>query len=324
MKKILVTGANGYIGARICEFLSGKGFRVTGLCYPEIPKKTAWVEALDECIVGDVRNIELITRLSEKKIDVIIHLISLDHHQSNADPAFVSSVNVVPTWSLLDIFSKTGLGQFIYFSTIQVYGKLIDGIIDETRKPDCITPYGLTHYISENLCQYFNQNSSTACTIFRLSNSYGSPVFIDNNCWWLAVNDLCKSAFINKRIRILSDGSPKRDFIHGNDVCKAVELLVKSRDKNIQKGIYHISSGNTQTILKLAGMIREIYRNRYGEIIPVFTSAKAEIDDFDIFSKTQRYVIDNSKLRNIGFGPEWSLDNGIHELFDYLENNPGA
>lgn len=324
MKKILVTGANGYIGARLCKFLSGKGFHVTGLCYPLIPIETAWVEELDECIIGDVRNIELMTSLSDKRFDVIIHLISLDHHQSNADPTYVSSINVVPTWSLLDIFSKKGLGQFIYFSTIQVYGKLKEGVIDETRVPDCINPYGLTHYLSENLCHYFNQNSSTACTVFRLSNSYGSPVFIDNNCWWLVINDLCKSAYINKHIKLLSDGSPQRDFIHGNDLCQAVELLINTEDRNIQKGIYHISFGNTHTILELAGKIKNIYINRYGETIPVSTSAKTEVEDFNIFNKTQGYVIDNSRLRNIGFDPIWSLDKGINELFDYMEKNYGV
>lgn len=323
MKKILVTGANGYIGARICKFLSDKGFRVTGLCYPEIPNEMRWVDALDEVVAGDIRNIELINRLSDKQFDVVIHLISLDHYQSNADPTYVSSINVVPTWSLLDVFSKKGLGQFIYFSTIQVYGKLKEGVIDETRAHDCVNPYGLTHYLSENLCHYFNQNSSTTCTVFRLSNSYGSPVFIDNNCWWLVINDLCKSAYINKYIKLLSDGSPQRDFIHGNDLCQAVELLINIEDRNIQKGIYHISSGNTHTILELAGKIKEIYINRYGEIIPVSTSAKTEVEDFNIFNKTQGYVIDNSRLRNIGFDPVWSLDKGINELFDYMEKNYG-
>ena len=71
-------------------------------------------------------------------------------------------------------------------------------------------------------------------------------------------------------------------------------------------------------------MIKLIYKDRYNENIPVSTITKSDVEDFNIFSQKRRYVIDNSRLKNIGFDPAWSLDRGINELFDYIEKNHGA
>ena len=62
-------------------------------------------------------------------IKIVINLISLNHHQSNNNPNFVSSINVMPTWNILDSLSKNGLNKFIYFSTIHVYGEIANQII---------------------------------------------------------------------------------------------------------------------------------------------------------------------------------------------------
>ena len=66
-----------------------------------------------------------------------------------------------------------------------------------------INAYGLTHLLSENICNYYNAKRETDCINVRLSNSYGSPVFNENMCWWLVVNDLCKSAFLKNKIDLL-------------------------------------------------------------------------------------------------------------------------
>ena len=86
--------------------------------------------------------------------------------------------------------------------------------------------YGLTHFLSEDICSYYNVNTETDCINVRLSNSYGSPVFMENNCWWLVINDLCKTAFSKDEIKLLSDGSPQRDFIQSSDICRAIEILI--------------------------------------------------------------------------------------------------
>ena len=323
--KIIITGANGYIGARLCQFLAAKSHDIIAVCYPSIPDVNYWGKNFYKVISGDLRDQITIQQIADLKADAIIHLISLDHFDSEKDVHLVSQINVLPTWNLLRECTKKGLKKFIYFSTVQVYGNLENAtIIDENHPVKTGNTYGLTHYLSENICDHYNRTSDTNVISVRLANSYGAPIFPENNCWWLVINDLCKSAYLNKHIKLLSEGSAQRDFIHGNDLCQAVELLIKSEDKNIEKGVYHISSGVTHTILELAGMIKLIYKDRYNENIPVSTITKSDVEDFNIFSQKSRYVIDNSRLKNIGFDPAWRLDRGINELFDYIEKNHGA
>lgn len=314
VKKILVTGGSGYIGARLCLYLADRGYLVTPVCFPEAPADREWVNKMEKVIVGDVRDDAFLNDLSEGAYEVIIHLVSLDHRQSEGPPAFVSAVNVTPVWSLLDIFSKKNLKKFIYFSTVQIYGKLPAEEITENRKPEVQNAYGLTHLLGENICDFYNRTTSVDCRVVRLSNSYGAPVFIENNCWWLVVNDLCRQAYLEKKIVLQSDGTPQRDFIHGWDVCQAVEKIIVAGCSDF---LYHISSGETLTIWEIAGYIQMVYQKKYGKLIPITRTQNVPI------SIIHRYHIDNTQLYKIGFRPEWSLERGITNLFDYIEQNEG-
>jgi len=308
MQKILVTGANGYLGAQICQYLWQQGFCVSGLCFPKIPEDRQWQNGFEQLFEFDIRDTEKLQQIAENKFDVVVHLVSLDQYQSNGEPDFATSINVTPTWNLLDIFSKKGLKKFIYFSTIHVYGKNLDGNITENYPVNCENFYALTHYLSENICRYYAKNSATECVVARLSNSYGSPVFAENNCWSLVVNDLCKTAVKNRQIALQSDGSPLRDFIHGQDVCRAVKTLI---DKGENGKTYHISSGETHSVLELAQKVQKVYQKLYGEILPVFKAENSNIN------APKNYKIDNSELQQLGFQPEIPLEEGIAGIMNY-------
>ena len=124
MNKILITGACGYVGARLCKHLAKDGFRVTAFDSYDPSAHTKWTSLMDEVVVGDIRDESTISSLAERKFDVVVHLISLDHHKSESQPNFVSSINVMPTWNLLNKLTQNGLGKFINLSTIQVLGNL--------------------------------------------------------------------------------------------------------------------------------------------------------------------------------------------------------
>jgi UDP-glucose 4-epimerase len=305
MKKVLITGANGYLGAQISQYLASAGFRVSGLCYPQIPENEAWRQSFEHLFVCDIREADKLKAIAQHRYDAVVHLVSLDHHQSCGDPAFVASVNITPTWNLLDIFSRSGLQKFVYFSTVHVYGTALHGGVTEDYPVNCANPYALTHYVSETICRYYAANSPVACVIARLANSYGHPVFPSNNCWWLAVNDLCRMAYREKKLTLHSDGSPLRDFIYGKDVCQAVHLLIEQGENG---GTYHVSSGETHSILELATTVQSVYRELYGAQIPV---AAAPLDN----PTPSHYTIDNSRLKKLGFQPEYSLERGINALF---------
>ena len=116
MKKILITGGCGYLGARLCNHLATEGYRITAFDGYDPSAHTQWVSLMDEVVVGDIRDESTISDLADRNFDVVIHLISLDHHKSESSPNLVSSINVMPTWNLLNKFTQNGLGKFIYFS----------------------------------------------------------------------------------------------------------------------------------------------------------------------------------------------------------------
>ena len=319
MKEILVTGGCGYLGARLSKYLAENGYGVTIFDSFNPSEYYQWTSLMEEIIVGDIRDEATISKLAEKEYDAVIHLISLDHHRSADDPNFVSSINVMPTWNLLDKFTKKGLKKFIYFSTVQVYGEIPNEFITENRVPSPQNAYGLTHLLSENICNYYNRKTDTVCINVRLSNSYGSPVFRENNCWWLVINDLCKSAMKKNRITLLSDGSPQRDFIHGSDVARAVQILLETGEEVLEENVFHISSGNTLTILELAHMVTNVFEEIYKKRISVYLPGNSVPTDQGVFQDLKKYSFDTTRMRYLGFQPQTDLKAGINELFDYLE-----
>jgi len=320
IKKILVTGACGYLGARLSKYLAGYGYRVTAFDSYDPYAHTQWMSLMDEVVIGDIRDESTISNLADKNFDVVVHLISLDHDKSDLSPNFVSSINVMPTWNLLEKLTKNGLKKFIYFSTIHIYGTLPKAIITENQTPKPKNAYGLTHLLSENICNYFNNKAETECINIRLSNSYGSPVFKENNCWWLVINDLCKTAIEDNEIRLKSDGSPQRDFIHGDDVCQSIKILIESKNNN-GNNIFHISSGKTLTILELAHKVKAIFRQLYKKEIKIILADNSisEYPDPDSAKNIDRYVISTNRLKNLGFKQGLDLELGINEIFNYLK-----
>jgi len=315
--RVVITGGNGYIGARLSQYLANKGEQVIPVCFPSIPVNEDWKSKMFAILKGDLRNEETIAEIAGLKPEAIIHLVSLDHFDSEKEPGAVNEVNVLPTWRLLDACTKKGLKKFIYFSTVQVYGKLSNSTIDEGHSINTVNTYGLTHYLSERICDHFNRNTCTNVISVRLSNSYGSPVFQENSCWWLAINDLCKNAFEKKEIRLLSDGSPQRDFIHGNDVCEAVNTLVNLEEKS-KNNTYHISSGNTYTLMELAQIIKKEFLIRYNKTLPIIIP-KGIVQETEAFVPKEKYTISNKKIKALGFSPAYSINMGVNELFSYLE-----
>ena len=319
MKKVLVTGACGYLGARLSKHLAINGYSITAFDTFDPSIYSQWTSLMDEVIVGDISAEKVISDLADKQFDVVIHLISLDHHRSEDDPNFVSSINVMPTWNLLDKLTKNGLRKFINFSTIHVYGHLPKETITEDQILRPLNAYGLTHLLSENICNYYNNKTETECINVRLANSYGSPVFKESNCWWLVINDLCRTAYEKNKIKLLSDGSPQRDFIHGDDVLRAIDILINYNSKN-GNNIFHIASGQTLTILELAHLVKDVYFKKYKKEIDIYFPDNSVSEYPDKFKELEKYMIDNRRIKNLGFQQKTNLESGINEILDYCDS----
>lgn len=319
--KVAITGASGYIGSRLCLFLSDNGHDITAVCSSKIPQKKGWTEKVQQFIVGDIRDEIIIEKISNSKVDVIIHLVSLDHHDSEKKPSYVSDINVQPTWNLLNACSKKGLKKFIYFSTIHVYGKNQNGFVHENKTVTPFNAYGLTHALSEEICNYYHRKTDTDCLNIRLSNSYGEPVFYNAKCWGLIVNDLSRSAFLDKKIVLNGDGKAIRDFIHFSDICKGIESLIESESIFENENIFHFSSSKSISMLDVAIEVKKVYYQMYGVEIPIYINSVEKCISEQTTQKTNNSISNNlAKKCNIEFVKK--LKDGIKDIFTYLEIKP--
>jgi UDP-glucose 4-epimerase len=248
--------------------------------------------------------------------DIIINLISLDHNQSETFPTKVSNINVLPTWTLLDHFTRKGLKKYINFSSFQVYGEINKSIVKSNCTPNPKNKYALSHYLSEIIVNYYNENTMAECINIRLSNSFGAPVFNTNNCWWLVVNDLVKSAYHNKEVILLSDGTPQRDFIDLYDVCNAIEVVINSK-LDIHTNTFNLASGKTFAVYEIAKLIKELYFLIYKKEIPIkFNNQKNKYNE-----SIKKYRVDISELKNLGYTPKNNYKKSIKELFEYFDQS---
>jgi UDP-glucose 4-epimerase len=315
--RILITGASGYLGSWISSVLGQKGHKITAVCLYKPDASNPWNSFIEKLIIGNILEDSTLNKIDKKNYDAVIHLISLNHKDSEKDVRLTTNVNVLSTFRLLDFFKNKSLDKFIYFSTIQVLGQLPNTLVDEYFPPKPSNIYGLTHLLCEQIISFYNSAHKFKAINIRLSNGYGHPVFEDNDCLWLVVNDLCRMASKEKKIVLQSDGTPLRDFIHVKDIAAAVEVLLNTPNERLTNHIYNLSSSNTYTILKLAYMVQQTYLKRYGKSIEVTTKYDKALNNV---KEVQKFQIDNSQIRKLGFQSKVTLEQGINELFEYFDN----
>lgn len=315
-KKILITGGSGYIGSRLSLYLSQKGFDIIPLCNSKIPDNREWVQSMHFVLQGDLRDKATLNNIEEVRPDGIIHLVSLDHNQSGINIEETLQVNVQSTWELLSLSASIGLEKFIYFSTTQVYGQTSESVVTENTKLQPSNAYGLTHKMSEDLVEFFMRTKNLDAVSLRLSNSYGEPVFHDANCWSLVVNDLCMSAFLQKKIVLNSHGLATRDFIHYITICSAVEQLLNPGIISNHKAI-NLSSGESISLLSLALLVKEVYESVFNSPIDIFVNKTELLLSNTIVRNDNKFILSNKVLNTLIKLDNFELEKGIKKIFDY-------
>ena len=315
-KKILITGGSGYIGSRLSLYLSQRGFDIIPLCNSKIPGNRDWVQSMHLILQGDLRDQATLIKIEAVRPDAMIHLVSLDHNQSGINLQETLQVNVQSTWELLSLSASIGLEKFIYFSTTQVYGQTCESVVTENTKLQPSNAYGLTHKMSEDIVDFYKRSKNLDAVSIRLSNSYGEPVFHDANCWSLVVNDLCKSAFLHKKIVLNSDGLVTRDFIHYSTICSTIEQLLNTEIISKNNAI-NLSAGVSISLLSLALLVKKVYQYSFNTPIDIFIN-KTEL----LFSNTVEHadnkpILSNQVLNTLIKFEDLELEEGIQKLFDY-------
>ncbi len=306
--RILITGANGYLGARLCHFLGNQGHDIIAVCKTSVPYTTGWTNKIKKIIIGDLLSVETIKKLRETKPDIIIHLVSLNKKDSENSIDNTLDINVRITWQLLEKFSDLSLKKFIYLSTIHI----ADNLLDSSKPVYNYKPkskYALTHLMSEEICNYYNRKTKIKCINIRLTNSYGEPLLKNARCWELILNELVLMAYKENRLVLKSDGLSLRNFIHFTKFCNSIQSLIGSNHESYDKFIL-IQSNETCSLLEAALKIKSVFYKRYSTNIPIFINKNKLFEDNSQLKPMMK------KLNSFQY-----LESGINDLFQYLEND---
>ena len=312
--RILISGASGYLGARLCKELKKEHHIIIITRNPD--KFNLFNQKIaDEIIILERFDHNFLEKAIDSKPEIFIHLISLDSNNSNSNPLNSFDVNVGNTFKLLNHLkdSKT-LKKFIYFSTIHVYNSSLEKI-DELTKPNPNNFYSLTHFLSEEIINYFNKEANFKCINLRLSNSYGEPVFENENCWKLVVNELVKSANEKKIISLNGEGLMSRDFIHYSDICDAISKLIIIDNSKFNHNTYNLSSGNSLLLIELAELINKEFK---GKIKILINSNKSYLPSPK--NLVSKITYSNERIKSlIKFNPI-AVSEGIFKMIKELKN----
>ncbi|WKU45803.1 dTDP-glucose 4,6-dehydratase [Streptomyces sp. VNUA116] len=312
--RILVTGAAGFIGSHyVREVLAGS--------YPE--SEDVHVTVLDRLtyagrrenlpaeherftfVHGDICDRELLDRVVPGH-DAIVHFAAESHvDRSLEGPGEFIRTNVTGTQRLLNAALTAGVDRVLHVSTDEVYGSLESGTWTEDSPLLPNSPYAASKASSDLIVRAYHRTHGLDVRVTRCSNNYGPYQHPEK-----LIPNFVTRLLTGRRVPLYGDGLNVREWLHVDDHCRALHLVLT---KGRAGEIYNIGGGSgmsnremTERLLALLGadwgMVRHV-EDRLGH-------------DF-------RYAIDDSKIREeLGYAPRWSIESGLGSVVDWYRDHP--
>jgi nucleoside-diphosphate-sugar epimerase len=304
MKKIVVTGFNGFIGSLLVPLLLENDYQVIGIDTNYFDKDCELYPFFHniKVINKDIRNI------TEKDLEgayAICHLAALSNDPlGEINPKLTDDINHIASVRLAKCAKKAGVEKYIYSSSCSLYG-IADGnvALDENADFNPVTPYAKSKVYSERDILP-EGNDEFSVTFLRNTTAYGiSPKLrLD-----LVVNNLVGWAFTTKQIKILSDGSPWRPLIHAEDIARSFLAVIEAPKKTVNKQAFNV------------GITEENYQ--INDISYLINEVMPECDVIitgEHGSDSRSYRVSFEKIKNTlpRFKPKYNLKMGIEEIIE--------
>ena len=307
--RYLVTGGAGFIGSTLVNNLEKNNNEIVVVDNLSMGKR----ENLNSSpkitfFEKDVRTRDFVNKLfAEYQFDYIFHLAAVASVADSIERPFEThQVNMEATLDLLELAKETqkNLKRFVFASSAAVYGD--DQVLPKSEisriKP--LSPYAIDKYSSEQYVLLYNTLYGLPTSAVRFFNVYGpnqNPSSQYSGVLSIITNHFKKIRNNEKDVfTIFGDGSQTRDFVYVEDVLQALKLV--SEKEEALGEVFNVGTGAPSSINDVLG----IYESEMNikPIIQFEESRKGDIKDS---------VADISKLKKIGFSPNYSLDEGIAE-----------
>jgi dTDP-glucose 4,6-dehydratase len=232
--------------------------------------------------------------------DVLVNFAAESHVDRSIDTAepFVTT-NIGGTQTLLDIAVDTDIELFIQISTDEVYGEIEYGSFSEGARLDPRNPYAATKAGADLFAISYYQTYGLPVIITRTSNNFGPRQHREK-----LIPKLITRASRGDRLPIYGDGTNVREWTYVEDNCRGLNLVLNEG----QVGeVYNIGSGVELTNIEVATKVVEAMD--IDESLINFVEDRAGHD--------QRYSLNSNKIRELGWEPQWSFDEGLAETVQF-------
>jgi len=310
LKKILVTGADGFVGSHLTEMLVNKGYQVKALSQYNSFNNWGWLEDINckddiEVVAGDIRDPYYCDHIT-KDIDSIFHLAALIAiPYSYVAPDSYVDTNIKGTLNICQAAKNNGNIRVIHTSTSEVYGTAQYVPIDEKHPLQPQSPYSATKIAADAMAMSFYNTFALPVTIARPFNTYGPR----QSARAVIPTIITQIANGMKKIK-LGDLSPTRDFNYVEDTCRGF-LAILENEKTVGETInigsnFEISIGDTLSIIK------ELMNS---DVEFITDEQRIRPKKSEVF----RLWCDNAKIEKFtGFKPQIDIREGLQRTINWI------
>jgi len=291
-ERILITGGTGFIGEHLVSKLSGSENNITVLRHSQPISESVQTSDI-RMVEGDITEFDKLPSFEE--YDTVVHLAGkVSVSDSVENPRNTFKTNIHGTENVLERARLDDINKFLYLSSASVYGNPESLPISEEVTTSPIHPYAASKLAGENMVEAYAHSYDMNSVSARVFTVYGPGQKSDN-----LVPKVIQQLEMGVDIIELGNLDPTRDFIHVEDVSEAIITLLD----NLKEGyeVYNIGSGDEFSVEEI---VRQL-------IIAMGSTATIDSntgrkDNIEI----ERMVSDCTKLRNLGWEPEYDLEKG--------------
>lgn len=309
--RVLVTGAAGFIGSNlVSHILESTDHSVVSYDALTYAGDVSRLEQFSddprhEFVEADVRDESRVGEVIAD-VDTVIHLAAQTHVDRSINSAnrFVDT-NVGGTETLLRAARDDTIDRFVYVSTDEVYGELLDGRSSETDRLNPRNPYAATKAGGEHLVRSYRETHDVPTVIARPSNAFGPHQHSEK-----LIPKFITRAARGDSLPVYGDGQHSREWTYVMDLCRALRLLVECGEIG---SVYNVGSGQERTTVEVAEAILDALDVDH-ELIE-FVSDRPGHD--------RRYALDTERIEDLGWRPTWDFEDGLRETIHHFTDGPG-
>lgn len=318
MRRAIVTGGRGFVGAWLCRALIERGVEVTSFdrrSRREKPSTLAMIgidERVDEQ-VGDLVDGELLGSLiRDRQVDSVFHLAAETIVGTvQADPVAAMETNVQGTWTLLQAAQEAGVERFIFASSDKAYGAHESLPYREDYALQPTAPYEASKAAADLIARAWWPSYGLPIAVTRFANIYGGG---DLNFSRLVPETVCGA--IDGRPPVLrSDGSPVRDLLYVEDAAAAYLAIADNLSREEVRGeAFNAGGERPYSVLEIVKTITSLAGTGVEPEIRGTGNPEGEID---------RQYVDARKIRELcGWSPSISLEDGLARTISWYRDHP--